>query len=119
MRISDWSSDVCSSDLLSDRRLARAIVAIHGEPGRAWALDELAAEAGMSRAGLPSAFRRHLGRTVGDYPSDYRVLVPKRELPRGRPVALVSDELGYARTPASPRLYNAPAGRPRRGGGTP
>src|SRR3546814_10483120 len=81
---------------LSDRRLARAIVAIHGEPGRAWALDELAAEAGMSRAGLTSAFRRHMGRSVGDYLSDYRVLVAKRELSLGRPVALVSDELGYA-----------------------
>src|SRR3546814_2965754 len=75
---------------LSDRRLARAIVAIHGEPGRAWALDELAAEAGMSRAGLTSAFRRHMGRRVGDYLSDYRVLVAKRELPLGPPVALVS-----------------------------
>src|SRR3546814_7663886 len=78
---------------LSDRRLARAIVAIHGEPGRAWALDELAAEAGMSRAGLTSAFRRHMGRSVGDYPSDYRVLVAKRELSLGRPVDRKSTRL--------------------------
>src|SRR3546814_10163676 len=130
MRISDWSSDVCSSDLrwlfdhaeqarvtpgvihaLSDRRLARAIVAIHGEPGRAWALDELAAEAGMSRAGLTSAFRRHMGRSVGDYLSDYRVLVAKRELSLGRPVALVSDELGYASPTAFARMFNARAGQ--------
>src|SRR3546814_11313514 len=101
MRISDWSSDVCSSDL----------VAIHGEPGRAWALDELAAEAGMSRAGLTSAFRRHMGRSVGDYLSDYRVLVAKRELSLGRPVALVSDELGYASTAAFTRMFKARAGR--------
>src|SRR3546814_14309329 len=85
---------------LSDRRLARAIVAIHGEPGRAWALDELAAEAGMSRAGLTSAFRRHMGRSVGDYLSDSRVLVPKRDLSPARPAALVSAELGYP-TPAA------------------
>src|SRR3546814_19006518 len=85
MRISDWSSDVCSSDL--------------------------AAEAGMSRAGLTSAFRRHMGRSVGDYLSDYRVLVAKRELSLGRPVALVSAELGYASPAAFTRLFKARAGR--------
>src|SRR3546814_19628508 len=82
MRISDWSSDVCSSDL-----------------------------AGMSRAGLTSAFRRHMGRSVGDYLSDYRVLVAKRELSLGRPVALVSDELGYASPAAFARMFKARAGQ--------
>lgn len=96
---------------LSDRRLARAIVAIHREPGRAWTLDELAAEAGMSRAGLTSTFRRLMGRSVGDYLSDYRVLVAKRELSFGRPVALVSDELGYASPAAFARMFKARAGR--------
>lgn len=96
---------------LSDRRLARAIVAVHAEPGRAWTLDELAAEAGMSRAGLTSAFRRHMGRSVGDYLADYRVLVAKRELSLGRPVALVSDELGYASPAAFARMFKARAGR--------
>src|SRR3546814_10821048 len=74
-------------------------------------LDELAAEAGMSRAGLTSAFRRHMGRSVGDYLSDYRVLVAKRELSLGRPVALVSDELGYASPAAFTRMFKARAGR--------
>ncbi|MDN5782923.1 MAG: AraC family transcriptional regulator [Luteimonas sp.] len=96
---------------LSDRRLARAIVAIHGEPGRAWTLDELAAEAGMSRAGLTSTFRRHMDASVGDYLSDYRVLVAKRELSLGRPVALISDELGYASPAAFARMFKARAGR--------
>jgi AraC-like DNA-binding protein len=96
---------------LSDRRLARAIVAIHGQPGRAWTLDELAAEAGMSRAGLTSAFRRHMARSVGDYLSDYRVLVAKRELSLGRPVALVADELGYASPAAFARMFKARAGQ--------
>jgi len=96
---------------LSDRRLARAIVAIHGQPGHAWTLDELAAEAGMSRAGLTTAFRRHMARSVGDYLSDYRVLVAKRELSLGRPVALVSDELGYASPAAFARMFKARAGQ--------
>src|SRR3546814_15643355 len=65
----------------------------------------------MSRAGLTSAFRRHMGRSVGDYLSDYRVLVAKRELSLGRPVALVSDELGYASPAAFTRMFTARAGR--------
>lgn len=96
---------------LSDRRLARAIVAVHGRPGRAWTLDELAAEAGMSRAAFTSAFRGHMGRSVGDYLADYRVLVAKRELSLGRPVALVSDALGYASPAAFARMFKARAGR--------
>ncbi|HZW19327.1 AraC family transcriptional regulator [Luteimonas lutimaris] len=96
---------------LSDRRLARAIVAIHGQPGHAWTLDTLAAEAGMSRAAFTAAFRDHMGRSVGDYLSDYRVLVAKRELSLGRPVALVSDTLGYASPAAFTRMFKARAGQ--------
>src|SRR3546814_5391105 len=32
MRISDWSSDVCSSDLFTDDRIADALPALQGEP---------------------------------------------------------------------------------------
>src|SRR3546814_20594354 len=72
----------------------------------------------MSRAGLTSAFRRHMGRSVGDYLSDYRVLVAKPELSPGRPVALVSDELGYASPAAFPRMLKARADPTPRAGAT-
>src|SRR3546814_16493075 len=54
MRISDWSSDVCSSDLLrapgsrADHRLA-------AQPRRAWSFWGLPGAAGRSRPHLPAA----------------------------------------------------------------
>jgi len=96
---------------LSDPRLARALVAIHARPGHAWTLDALAAEAGMSRASFTSAFRRHVGRSAGDYLADYRMLAAKRELSLGRPVARVSDALGYASPAAFARMFKARAGQ--------
>src|SRR3546814_20726506 len=55
MRISDWSSDVCSSDLGARRR--RRVGRAAGRPrgGRAWRV----------RAVLPGLPVRHLGRQVG------------------------------------------------------
>src|SRR3546814_11490216 len=68
----------------------------------------------MSRAGLTSAFRRHMGRSVGDYLSDYRVLVATRELSLAHPVALVSDELGYASPASFARMFHAREARTHR-----
>ncbi len=95
---------------LSDPRLARAIVAIHEQPGRAWTLDGLATRAGMSRAAFTAAFRKCMGRSAGDYLADYRVLSAKRELALGRQVALVSDTLGYASPAAFTRMFKARVG---------
>src|SRR3546814_13702894 len=47
MRISDWSSDVCSSDLLTDGAAAsvslQPLARIHETPERAWAADWMVA----------------------------------------------------------------------------
>src|SRR3546814_15928554 len=64
MRISDWSSDVCSSDLLgwpdgNVRRIARAVAVLRAEYARPIPVERLAELAGMS----PSAFHQHF-RTV-------------------------------------------------------
>ena len=96
---------------LSDPRLARALVAIHARPGHAWSLDALAAEAGMSRASFTSAFRRHVGRSAGDYLADYRMIAARRELSLGRPVARVADELGYASAAAFARMFKSRVGQ--------
>src|SRR3546814_6931337 len=69
MRISDWSSDVCSSDLLSDvrafRRFDRTDAAIVGRVNVA----DLEARAFAGEAARPerrnAALVRHLGQRVG------------------------------------------------------
>ncbi len=58
---------------LADARLARALVAMHEEPGQAWTLDRMAACAGMSRTAFANAFRETVGQTPADYLANWRM----------------------------------------------
>jgi len=53
--------------LMGNQRLAPALRLLHGEPARAWGLDELAHECGMFRA----SFASHLKTTAGAAPLGY------------------------------------------------
>lgn len=91
-----------SSDLrgvlagLADGRLRKALAAMHREPGKAWSLEALASEAGMSR----SAFAQHFAERVGAPPIDYltRWRMTQAELMLRDPsvsVAQVAEQMGY------------------------
>lgn len=91
-----------SSDLrgvlagLADARLRKALAVMHREPGKAWTLDILAREAGMSR----SAFAQHFAERVGAPPIDYltRWRMTQAELMLRDPavsVARVAEQMGY------------------------
>ena len=76
------------------QRKARAVM--HREPGKAWTLDILAREAGMSR----SAFAQHFAERVGAPPIDYltRWRMTQAELMLRDPsvsVAQVAEQMGY------------------------
>src|SRR3546814_15585436 len=58
MRISDWSSDVCSSDLDGpSQRVARAIDLVKARYAEALRVEELAAAAHMSPSALHQRFK--------------------------------------------------------------
>jgi AraC-like DNA-binding protein len=97
---------------LADPRLARAINAIHGEPARAWTLEDLAEEAGMSRARFAVKFRDTVGMTPGHYLSEWRLGLAQSLLRRGKPVNVVADEVGYANASALSRVFAARKGVP-------
>ena len=70
---------------------------LRDDPRRLPTLEELATEAGVSRAHLARAFRRHTGRTIGDFVRRLRVerargLLARTELPLSR----VAFEAGFA-----------------------
>ncbi len=48
---------------LTDPRLAKAMEAMHANPGGAWSLDSLAECSGMSRAGFALSFKKKVGVT--------------------------------------------------------
>lgn len=95
---------------LSDRKLARAINAMHADPAHPWSLQELATTAGMSRARFAARFRDIVGLTPGTYLAEWRLGVAQSLLRQGKPVQLVSDLVGYASASALSRAFRAQVG---------
>ncbi len=92
---------------LADPRLAKAINAMHAHPARPWTLDDLAREAGMSRARFALRFRSTLGQTSGKYLSDWRISLAQSLLRKGKPVKVVASEVGYESASALARAFTA------------
>lgn len=90
---------------LSDPRLARALVAMHEQPGRAWSLEALAKEAGMSRTVFAERFKQVVDATPGDYLTNWRMSLAQAGLRQGKPVKLLATELGYANASALSRVF--------------
>ena len=81
---------------LSDPRLARALVALHREPGEDWTLERMAGIAGMSRSAFAAAFKQATGTTPAQYLSDWRLTLAASMLRAGKPAKLIAAELGFA-----------------------
>lgn len=81
---------------LGDPQLARALVAVHAEPGRDWDVDKLAREAGMSRSAFARRFSDCMGTSPMQYLYEWRMHLAEQMLREpGRSVAQVADALGY------------------------
>jgi AraC-like DNA-binding protein len=80
---------------LGDSRLAPVLVAMHRDPGRAWTLENLAREAGMSRTSFTVHFRQVMGVPPLAYLTNWRMHLAERDLRRGASVAEVADAVGY------------------------
>lgn len=87
--------------------LARALVALHAAPQRDWDLPALAGAAGMSRSRFAELFARIVGQTPAAYLAAYRIELACAALQRGRPLALVADEVGYGSAAALSRAFTA------------
>lgn len=106
---------------LADRRLAKAIGAIHLEPERRWKLADLAAVAGMSRTSFAERFRARVGQSPVDYLYRWRMQLAASRLRRSSDtVAGIAFSLGYeseaAFNTAFRRAWGCSPGRYRRDG---
>jgi AraC-like DNA-binding protein len=81
---------------LGDIRINPAIRAIHEQPAKPWALDELAALCGLSRAVFVRRFRRAVGEAPGSYLTRWRMALASDRLARGDRVAAVAADAGYS-----------------------
>lgn len=81
---------------LSDRRLRRALEALHADPARRWTLQELGSQAGMSRTVFATRFRHVMGETPLQYLTRWRMLLACDRLQRtAEPISLIAATLGY------------------------
>ena len=97
---------------LADPRLAKALVAVHEDPTRAWELSDMALLAGMSRARFAVHFREVTGQTPADYLASWRITLAQRMLRGGRPLKHVAIEVGYGSSSALTRAFIRKIGQP-------
>ena len=90
---------------LSDPRLARTLVALHGAPQDDWSLPRMAAVAGMSRSAFAETFRAVTGTTPSAYLTDWRLTVASTLLRAGQPQKLVAADLGFSNASSLSRAF--------------
>ena len=95
---------------LADTRLAPALMLMHDDPRRAWEVAELAEHVHMSRASFAARFREVIGQTPADYLVGWRVSLAQKALRKGRPIALVANDVGYESASALARAFRRKAG---------
>lgn len=95
---------------LAHPQLSRALIAMHGEPGKPWTLATLAETCGMSRTQFAETFRVQVGITPGDYLAGWRLTIAQQLLDAGRPLKLIVDEVGYGSVAALSRAFKAQTG---------
>lgn len=91
---------------LADPALARALAVMHRRPDKAWTLETLAREAGMSRALFAERFRQRIGQTAMEYLTGLRMQRARQlMLSSDRPLASIAAQLGYQSESAFNRAF--------------
>jgi len=81
---------------LADRRMRRAIAAIHDDPAHRWKLELLAERAGMSRTSFAVKFKETVGTSPMEYLVRWRMLLAGDRLANSEDsVSMIAESLGY------------------------
>jgi len=96
---------------LADKRLVKAITAMHNNPSDNWSLEALAGKAGMSRARFAVHFRETVGTTPVEHLTKWRIGLAQTLLKKGKSIGLVANEVGYSSAAVFARVFKAQVGR--------
>lgn len=98
---------------LRDRSIGRALALIHGQPARAWTVEELAAEAALSRSAFFEHFVQIIGQPPMQYLTQWRMQVASNLLRNSRaPIVSIALEVGYESEAAFTRAFKRLVGTP-------
>lgn len=96
---------------LAHPKLQAVLTALHADPARVWTLEDMAANAGVSRSTFAPLFKQVVGRTPADYLARYRVALAQERLSRGVPLKVVAYDVGYGSPTALSRAFRELTGR--------
>lgn len=91
---------------LADRKLSRALVVMHENPGREWRNTELAHVAGMSLSRFADRFVARIGETPQSYLRRWRMTLAHQDIAAGQRIQSVARRLGYGSTEALSRAFS-------------
>jgi len=98
---------------LRDRYVGRALALLHEHPERAWTIDELGREVGLSRSALHERFMQFVGEPPMHYLANWRIQVGSRLLREtNRTVASIALDVGYESEAAFSRAFKRLVGLP-------
>jgi AraC-like DNA-binding protein len=98
---------------LADPQIARAIAAMHRQPGRQWTLQGLARLVGMSRTSFADRFRCLTGEPPHQHLRRLRLHAAAEDLKRGeRSLARIAVEVGYRSESAFNKAFTREVGMP-------
>jgi len=96
-----------------DAHIGRALALLHGEPGRAWTVDELAREVALSRSALAERFAALVGEPPMQYLMRWRLALAAQTLRSGGDaIARVAERSGYESEAAFNRAFKREFGMP-------
>ncbi|MGI5217009.1 helix-turn-helix domain-containing protein [Nocardia sp. CA-290969] len=116
MAIESWHHRGCAPKRwllrVNEPDIARAVAAVHADPGKEWTVEALARVALASRSGFAARFQAATGLTPGRYLTTLRVERAQRFLAeQNTPVAAVARQLGYRSETAFGRAFRRHTGR--------
>jgi AraC-like DNA-binding protein len=89
-----------------DAQIGRALALLHGDPGRAWTVEELAREVALSRSALAERFAALVGESPIQYLIRWRLALAAQMLRAGREViARIAERSGYESETAFSRAF--------------
>ena len=98
---------------LRDRFVGRALAQLHAQPARAWTVEELAGEAGLSRSALAQRFTDLVGVPPIQYLARWRLQIAAQQLRSSdHPLAAVAVDVGYDSEAAFNRAFKREFGMP-------
>ena len=98
---------------LRDPHVGRALALMHAGPGRAWTVDDLGRDVGLSRSALAERFALLIGEPPMQYLTRWRLALAARALKESRDSVLrIAEQVGYESEAAFNRAFKREFGMP-------